>query len=186
MSRRRRALWIAVAGVALLASLAAGLFVAELFVPGIGVFAAGGTVALVLSGLFLFRGPIGVDPIVLLPTAVVAGGGAVALGRVAWRSRRLAGTTGADAIVGSRGTVRSVEGDEALVFLQGAWWTARPAGGTLRSGQRVRVVEMDGLRLVVEPEPEEEPQPEPNTEPKPLENEREDGATAQRAERGRP
>lgn len=171
------------AGVILLV-LAAALFVAELFVPGIGVFAAGGTVALVLAGLFLFRGPIGVDPIVLLPTAVVAGGGALALGRVAWRSRRLAGSTGAEGIVGSLGTVRSVEGDEALVFLQGAWWTARAAGGTLRPGQRVRVVEMDGLRLVVEPEPE--PQPEPKTEPKPLEHEREDGATAQRAERGRP
>ena len=171
------------AGVILLV-LAAALFVAELFVPGIGVFAAGGTVALVLAGLFLFRGPIGVDPIVLLPTAVVAGGGALALGRAAWRSRRLAGSTGAEGIVGSRGTVRSVEGDEALVFLQGAWWTARAADRTLRAGQRVRVVEMDGLRLVVEPEPE--PQPEPKAEPKPLEHEREDGATAQRAERGKP
>jgi membrane-bound serine protease (ClpP class) len=161
------------AGVILLV-LAAGLFVAELFVPGIGVFAAGGTVALVLAGLFLFRGPIGVDPVVLLPTAAVAGGGAVALGRVAWRSRRLAGTTGVDAIVGSRGTVRSVEGDEAVVFLQGSWWTARAAAGTIRPGQRVRVVEMDGLRLVVEPDTGGEPA-----------HEREDGATARRAERGR-
>jgi membrane-bound serine protease (ClpP class) len=139
----------------------------------------------VLAGLFLFRGPIGVDPVVLLPTALVAGGGAIALGRVAWRSRRLAGTTGTDAIVGSRGTVRSVDGDEALVFLQGAWWTARAARGTLQPGQRVRVVQMNGLRLVVEPDPEEEPQPETNREPKPHEKEPEDGATAQRAERGR-
>jgi membrane-bound serine protease (ClpP class) len=154
------------AGVILLV-LAAGLFITELFVPGIGVFAAGGTVALVLAGLFLFRGPIGVDPVVLLPTAVVAGAGSVALGRVAWRSRHLAGTTGADAIVGSRGTIRSVEGDEALVFLQGSWWTARAAHGALRSGQPVRVVEMDGLRLVVEPDAEFD-------------------ATAQRAEGGRP
>jgi membrane-bound serine protease (ClpP class) len=162
------------AGVILLV-LAAGLFVTELFVPGVGVFAAGGTVALVLAGLFLFRGPIGVDPVVLLPTAVVAGGGAVALGRVAWRSRHLAGTTGVDAIVGGRGTVRSVEGDEGVVFLQGSWWTARAAAGTLRPGQRVRVVEMDGLRLVVEPDTEGEPA-----------GEREDGSPAQRAERGRP
>lgn len=144
------------AGVILLV-LAAGLFIAELFVPGIGVFAAGGTAALVLAGLFLFRGPIGVDPIVLLPTAVVAGGGAVALGRVAWRSRHLTSSTGAEGIVGSRATVNSVEGDQALVFLQGAWWTARAADRTLRPGQRVRVVDMDGLRLVVEPDPSPEP-----------------------------
>jgi membrane-bound serine protease (ClpP class) len=161
------------AGVILLV-LAAGLFVAELFVPGVGVFAAGGTVALVLGGLFLFRGPIGVDPVVLLPTALVAGGGAIALGRVAWRSRGLAGTTGTDAIVGSTGTVGSAEGDEASVFLQGSWWTARASRGTLRPGQRVRVAEMDGLTLVVEPEPDRTPP----------DDEREDGATAH--ERGRP
>jgi membrane-bound serine protease (ClpP class) len=47
---------------AILLVLAGALFVAELFVPGIGVLAAGGTAALVLGGLFLFRGPIGVDP----------------------------------------------------------------------------------------------------------------------------
>ena len=171
------------AGVILLV-LAAGLFIAELFVPGLGVFAAGGTVALVLAGLFLFRGPIGVDPVVLLPTAVVAGGGAVALGRVAWRSRRLAGSTGVEAIVGSRGTIRSVEGHEALVLLQGSWWTARAARGTLQPGQRVRVVEMDGLKLVVEPEPEPQPQPELHDAPQP--EPQKDDATAQGAERGKP
>ena len=159
------------AGVILLV-LAAGLFVAELFVPGVGVFAAGGTAALVVAGLFLFRGPIGVDPIVLLPTAAVAGGGAVALGRIAWRSRRLAGSTGAEGIVGSQGTVRSVEGDEGLVFLQGALWTARATDGTLRPGQRIHVVEMDGLRLVVKPDPDPESQ--------------QDDAPAQRPEGGRP
>jgi membrane-bound serine protease (ClpP class) len=171
------------AGVILLV-LAAALFVAELFVPGIGVFAAGGTVALVLAGLFLFRGPIGVDPVVLLPTAAVAGGAAIGLGRVAWRSRHLAGTTGTEAIVGGRATVSSVDGDEALVFVQGAWWTARAAHGTLQPGQRVRVVQMDGLRLVVEPDSEEEAQPETEREPKPLHKEREDGATPPRAEGG--
>jgi membrane-bound serine protease (ClpP class) len=171
------------AGVILLV-LAAGLFITELFVPGIGVFAAGGTVALVLAGLFLFRGPIGVDPVVLLPTAVVAGAGSVALGRVAWRSRHLAGTTGADAIVGSRGTIRSVEEDEALVLLQGSWWTARAARGTLEPGQRVRVVEMDGLKLVVEPDPDAEPHMELDDSPQP--EPQKDDATAQSAERGKP
>ena len=103
----------------------------------------------------------------------------MALGRVAWRSRSLAGSTGAEAIVGGSATVRSVEGDEALLVLQGSWWTARAARGTLRPGQRVRVVEMDGLKLVVEPEPEPEPQPRDAPEPRP----QEDDATAQRAER---
>jgi membrane-bound serine protease (ClpP class) len=47
------------AGLLLLA-LAAALFAAELFAPGIGVFAGGGTIALLLAGLLLFDGPIAV------------------------------------------------------------------------------------------------------------------------------
>ena len=39
----------------LLLGVAAALFVAELFAPGIGAAAAGGTIALALSGVLLFR-----------------------------------------------------------------------------------------------------------------------------------
>jgi membrane-bound serine protease (ClpP class) len=137
---------------AILLVLAGALFVAELFVPGIGVFAAGGTIALVLGGLFLFRGPIGVDPAALVPIAVLAGAGALGLGRVAWRTRRLVGVTGTAAIVGARGVVKEIEGDDVQVFVQGSWWGARVRSGRLRPGQEIRVVEMDGLRLIVEPE----------------------------------
>lgn len=146
------------AGVILLV-LAAALFVAELFVPGIGVFAAGGTVALVLGGLFLFRGPIGVDPAALVPAAVLAGAGALGLGRVAWRTRRLVGVTGTQAIVGARGMVKEIEGNDAQVFVQGSWWGARSRSGPLRPGQEIRVVDMDGLRLIVEPQEASDPAP---------------------------
>src|SRR5919106_4000258 len=81
---------------AILLVLAGALFVAELFIPGIGVFAAGGTVALILGGLFLFRGPIGVDPAALWPVAALVGAGSLALGRVAWRTRRLVGVSGTE------------------------------------------------------------------------------------------
>src|ERR671918_454320 len=59
---------------ALLLLLAAILFVVEVFTPGVGVGAAGGTAVLVLGGLFLLRGRVGVDPQVLIPVAVVVGG----------------------------------------------------------------------------------------------------------------
>lgn len=142
---------------AILLVLAGALFVAELFVPGIGVFAAGGTVALILGGLFLFRGPIGVDPAALWPVAALVGAGSLALGRVAWRTRRLVGVTGTEAIVGSRGVVKESEGDDLQVFVQGSWWGARARSGLLRPGQEIRVVEMDGLRLIVEPETASDP-----------------------------
>jgi membrane-bound serine protease (ClpP class) len=143
---------VTAAGVLLLI-LAAGLFVAELFVPGVGVFAVGGTIALILSGAFLFRGPIAVDPVVLLPTALVAGGGAILAGRLVWRTRRLPGAAGSAAIVGKRGTVQTADGRFGQAMVAGSYWSVR-ANAPLKEGQRVRVVDMEGLELIVEPEEE--------------------------------
>lgn len=137
----------------LLLVLAAGLFVAELFVPGIGVFAGGGAVSLALAGLFLFRGPIGVDLAVLLPTVAVVGGGAIVVGRLVWRTRSLHGTTGVSGLVDARGTVRVAEGSRGQAFVNGALWNVR-ADAPLAEGQEVRVVGVEGLDLVVEREEE--------------------------------
>jgi membrane-bound serine protease (ClpP class) len=137
-------------GVLLLA-LAAALFVAELFVPGVGVFAAGGTVALVLGGLFLFDGAVRIDPAVLVPVALVVGGGSVLAGRLAWRARRAPSVSGREGLVGRRVTVRTAEGATGQVLLDGAWWTVHSRDAALAPGQVVRVVDLDGLNLVVDP-----------------------------------
>lgn len=141
------------AGLALLV-LAAVLFAAELFAPGIGVFAAGGTAALITSGLFLFRGSVAVDAAVVVPTAVVVGGGVVVAGRLAWGTRHAPPRTGVATLLGEVTRVETVEGGVAQVRLEGAWWEARPVDGPLAAGDHVRVVAVDGLDLVVEPVPE--------------------------------
>src|SRR5690606_41125433 len=74
-------------GIALLV-LAAALFIGEIFVPGVGVLAAGGSIWLILAGLFLFEGAPSVRPPILWPTALVVGGATTWAGRLAWRSRR--------------------------------------------------------------------------------------------------
>lgn len=140
-------------GVVLLL-LAAGLFAAELFAPGLGVFAVGGALALVLAGLFLFPEASGVaiGLEVLLPVAAAVAVVAVGIGRFAVRSHKadeFAGQGGT--MVGSTGTVRSSDGRTGQVFVSGAIWRARGAEGPLERGQRVRVVDMEGLELVVEP-----------------------------------
>ena len=136
---------------ALLMLLAAALFVGEMFVPGIGVMAAGGVVALVLGGVFLFRGNVEIDWWVLYPTAAVVGGGAAVIARFAWGTRRMPSVSGADAFLGRTTEVRSVRDGRAQVFIEGALWQARRAGGgALEPGQTVRVVDRDGLDLVVE------------------------------------
>jgi membrane-bound serine protease (ClpP class) len=141
-------------GVLLLA-LAAALFVAELFVPGVGVFAAGGTVALILGGLFLFDGAVSVDPVVVVPAALVVGGGSVLAGRLAWRARRAPSITGREGLLGRQVTVRTADGLVGQVQLDGAWWTVRSRNAPLTPGATARVVDLDGLEMIVEANEEE-------------------------------
>jgi membrane-bound serine protease (ClpP class) len=139
-----------IAGLALLA-LAAVLFIAEVFAPS-GIFAAGGTVALVLAGLFLFEGTIGVSPAVLLPTALLLGSGTFFAGRLAWRARRARPVTGEDALIGARAKIANVSADgSGMAVVEGAWWTVRAKDGALQEGQPVRVVGRDQMDLIVEP-----------------------------------
>jgi membrane-bound serine protease (ClpP class) len=150
-----------VAGVALLV-LAAALLVVELFTPGLGVFAAGGVVALVLAGVFMFQGPMGVSPVVLWLTAAIAGGGTLLAGRLALRARRAPPVSGRTLLIGQETVIRStVEDTVGHVVVEGAWWTARSRGESLLEGETVRVVALEGLTLIVEPvqtfEPEESP-----------------------------
>lgn len=148
----------------LLLLLAAALFVAEVFTPGLGAFAAGGTVALLFAGLLLFRGEEGVDPAVLWPVTLLVGAGSLLAGRLAWKARRAPPTTGRDLLIGREAVVRRAEGGAGQVLLEGAWWTVRGRDHPVAEGERVRVVGQDGLNLVVVsagPEPgrraEEEP-----------------------------
>ncbi|MER6618537.1 NfeD family protein [Streptomyces xantholiticus] len=139
-------------GGLLLLALAAALFVAEVLTPGVGIFAAGGTVSLVFAGVLLFRGELGVDPAVLWPTAVVVGGGSLLAGRLAWRARRAPATTGHEGLVGREVVVRRVDPRTGTgqVLLEGAWWTARGRDAPIVEGEHVRVVDVEGLDLIVE------------------------------------
>ncbi len=133
--------------------LAAALFVVELFAPGVGVGAAGGTVALVLGGLFLFRDTpgLGVSLAVILPVAAVVGAAVLLAGRLVVRSQRGSSrATGAGLFVGRALTVARVTDGGGQAFVEGAWWRLRSTGPPLVQGARVRVVDVDGLDLVVE------------------------------------
>jgi membrane-bound serine protease (ClpP class) len=142
---------VATAGVALLI-LAMALFIAEIFVPGVGVFAAGGTIALILAGLFLFEGPVSVSMPVLWPTAAVVGLGSAYAGRLAVKARFHPSTTGRETMIGRAVTVVGDAQRGWSTFTDGTWWSVRPATGDLTDGARARIVAMDGLTLIVETE----------------------------------
>ncbi|HZW45551.1 MAG TPA: NfeD family protein [Dermatophilaceae bacterium] len=138
----------------LLLALAVGLFVAELFAPGVAGFAFGGAVVLVLSALFLFDDAEGVavDLSAALPLAIVMFLAAVLAGRLAFRTRSVPSTTtGADLLAGQLVLVREADGTTGSGFTEGSWWSLRSVGPPLHAGDSTRVVGMDGLVLLVDP-----------------------------------
>lgn len=136
--------------------LAVGLFVAELFAPGVGVFAVLGAGALVLSGLFLFSESapgIELHVAAILPTAIVTGILVVLAGRLALRARARPPILEPSHLVGRDVQVATVSGDTAQTRVEGSWWRLRAPDHTLRVGETARVVDVDvdHLDLVVTP-----------------------------------
>lgn len=143
------------AGISLLV-LAAALFAAEAMAPGGGVLGTGGAVAMLVGGLLLFddSSEYGVSPWLAAGMATVMAAFFIFLLRKAVQTRRLPASTSGAALVGMVGTVRRAPGEQAVgtVFVDGELWQARTTG-RLDTGDRVRVVAVDGLELEVEPDP---------------------------------
>ena len=139
-------------GVALLV-LAGALFIAELFVPGTGILAAGGAVALVMSGLFLFDDTSGLaiaQPLLIGIAAVVLIGStalAVAVRNAHAQPSRLDDEQLLDHVV----EVLVARGDQGQAMVNGERWHVRTDEPPLERGMHVRVLERHGLTLLVEP-----------------------------------
>jgi membrane-bound serine protease (ClpP class) len=147
------------AGFALI-TLAALLFLAELFSPTTGLAALGGTVALLAGGLLLIDDPVegGVPAVVVLPASAVIGTAVVVAGRIALRVRDRPPLSGPDGLIGRPVVVEQVIDEAGLsgrTFTEGAWWQVRTSGAQLRPGAPARIVAVDGLVLVVVPTHEE-------------------------------
>lgn len=142
----------------LLLVLAGALFIAELFVPGTGVMAAGGSVALVIAGLFLFDDRSGLavsHPVLIGVTAVVLVAStalAVAVRNAQSQPRRLDD----DQLIDQVATVMVAHGDQGQVIINGERWHVRTDEPPLHRDMEVRVLDRSGLTLLVEPESDED------------------------------
>jgi membrane-bound serine protease (ClpP class) len=143
-----------------IALIGSGLLLAELLLPTGGVLAVLGVIGLTAAGIVAF----GSDSDV----ADYAGGALIALGilsgvtfyfvtRKVWEAHRNEPVrTGSEQLVGSEAEARSAIDPTGRVWLEGTIWSARLAAGAtpIRTGDRVTVDAVDGLTLVVRPEPQ--------------------------------
>ena len=142
------------AGV-LLMLLAAGFFMAELFVTSHGALALAGAVAFVVGSLMLFD-PAGESYQVSLTVALAMGGTmALMAGLVIAKLvqvRRAEVVTGQEELVGQVGVVRQAVDPVGLVFVHGELWRAKTSGDAIQPGARVLIEGLDdALTLTVAP-----------------------------------
>ena len=144
----------------IIALIGFGLLLAELLLPTGGILAAIGVAGLTAAGIVALNSSS--------VTAEYIGGALIALGVIsaisfysitrkvlaAHRDPRV--RTGKEEMVGSIGEARTSIDPDGRVFLGGTIWSARLAAGSepVRLGDRVKVEAVDGLTLVVRPEPQ--------------------------------
>jgi membrane-bound serine protease (ClpP class) len=139
-------------GIALL-GLGAGLLIAEAHVPSFGALGIGGVIALVAGAALAVDGSGGGTALVVAIAAIVALASLallVVIARAALIAARPRARTGAEALVGHVGVVRSTLAPVGQVFVDGALWRAKPClAEDLDVGDQVVVDRVQGLVLSV-------------------------------------
>jgi membrane-bound serine protease (ClpP class) len=138
--------------------LGISLMVAEAFVPAFGVMGIGGVAAFVIGSVLLLETDapgFGISWILIGTTAAVSAGLFMLVFVMLVRSRQRAVVTGREEMIGSSGNVVAWDGKKGRVRVHGEIWSARSTG-SLPPDRRVRITGLEGLTLVVEPEPQEE------------------------------
>jgi membrane-bound serine protease (ClpP class) len=140
------------AGAALLL-LGIGLIVAEAHIGSFGAIGIGGIIAFVTGSIMMF--PSSAPGFILSRSLVAAATLATAsffllLVALLLRSRRRPTVIGKEALLAAKGEAITWQGAEGRVLVNGEIWRAR-ATGPVQPGALVRVIDRDGLVLVVEP-----------------------------------
>jgi membrane-bound serine protease (ClpP class) len=142
-----------------IALVAFALLVAELLLPTGGGLAAIGALGLIASGVVALDSDSSAADVVgpaLITLGVLSAITFYFVARkvvAAHRDSRV--RTGTEEMIGAVAEARSAIGAEGQAWLQGTMWSARLASGAApaQMGDRVLVEAVDGLTLVVRPEP---------------------------------
>jgi membrane-bound serine protease (ClpP class) len=140
-------------GIVLLVASAV-FFLLELKHPGIGLPTIGGLVSLVLGGLLLFDPAVPnarVSPWVLAAVALMLGLFFGVVVRAVVKTKRLPPHPTPGQLEGELGVAVDHLAPQGRVRVRQENWSAQSIGPAIEAGTPIRVLRMDGLRLVVEP-----------------------------------
>ena len=138
------------------------LLLAELLLPTGGLLAAVGVAGLITSGVRAQESDTNSGEYIGAALITVGLISAVTFyfvtRKVLAAHRNLAVRTGTEELIGAHAEARSPIDPSGRVWLEGTLWAARLADGSApaRLGDRVRVEAVDGLTLVVRPDPAEQ------------------------------
>lgn len=149
---------INIGGVVLIV-LAVTMFIIELITPTHGALTIGGVVALFFGSLILVDLPGGasISLAVIIPAVILTAAFFIFAIGAGLKAQRRKPTTGVSSLVGMTGVVQeAIDPDKGkgLVMVYGALWSAK-SNGRLARGARVKVINVEGMTLTVEPLEEE-------------------------------
>jgi membrane-bound serine protease (ClpP class) len=138
-------------GVGLLV-LSVALFVLEAKFTSHGILGLGGTLSMILGALLLINGPpeVRIHLITALGVSIPFAAITMFLVTLVVRARRSKVVTGASGMIGEIGVSRTALEPEGQVLVRGEYWDAI-ASANLPAGAHVRVTNIAGIKLLVEP-----------------------------------
>ncbi len=131
------------------------LFLLEIKIVSHGMLAIGGAVSLFLGSIMLIRTSsvlefVEISWVVIVASVAITTFFFVFLLGLGLKVQRNKPTTGKEGIIGEIGETLSLLNPEGTIRVQGELWDAESTSGKIAKGERVRVVEIQNLKLRVE------------------------------------
>ena len=132
------------------------LFLLEIKIISHGMLAIGGAVSLFLGSIMLIRTSsvlefVEISWSVIFGSVIISTFFFVVILGLGIKAQRRKPTTGIEGFTGETGDVLETLEPEGIVRVHGEIWNAESLSGTIQKGNRIRVVRINGLKLLVEP-----------------------------------
>jgi membrane-bound serine protease (ClpP class) len=132
------------------------LFLLEIKIISHGMLAIGGAVSTFLGSIMLIRTSsvlefVEISWSVILASVIIFTFFFVVIIGLGVKAQRRKPTTGVEGLTGESGDVIETLKLEGVVRVNGEFWNAESLSGTIEKDSRIRVVKINGLKLLVEP-----------------------------------